>query len=710
MIPSIALDPNRVVHCSRDKIYREPFGALKTSTYVDIVLHVSCRIRTVKFCYSYGLYDFSYNEMTMIPMEDNPERYHVRLRTPSEVGILYYWFCIKGSLSDIEALVVPELRESIPRHPSTGEAYLYYVSSWGNYHGRGKFSFSPARVGAHEDRYPHAYQITVYDKNFVTPEWMKGAMMYQIFPDRYARDTGFSFDAMCHKVEKTERIYHNDWYEDVDINGKPETGYLACDFFGGSLRGIAEHIEDIKKLSVDVLYLNPICEARSNHRYDTADYMNVDPILGGNEAFEYLAAVTKENNIAIILDGVFSHTGADSCYFNKFERYKEPGAFHAAKDGAESRFGSWYSFYRDDSGKLSYDSWWGFPDLPNVNENDLSYRDYILGPKGVLRKWLASGASGIRLDVSDELPDSFIREVRTCVKDASDGNAVVLGEVWEDATNKVSYGNYRDFAFGRTHDTVMGYPFREQVIAFLAGYESANEWNIKMAAARERYPDEMYYCMMNLISSHDVPRAITALAGDKDVSSREAQKATVLTPEQYTKGMALMRLAFAIQVGYIGCPCIYYGDEIGMQGYRDPFNRRTYPWGREDDAQKAQLAFMQTLAALRRNHPVLKTGEYRTLLAKGDMLIFDRYLHANRTDHFGNVITDGARKIVFIINRSENTDIILARGGGDKSGAIRYSQSTWQNEEYEPVARADDYPQHSLLVIHPLSIKVILYY
>ena len=258
----------------------------------------------------------------------------------------------------------------------------------------------------------------------------------------------------------------------------------GCDFYGGSLKGIVEKLDYLKELGINVLYLNPIFEARSSHRYDTADYLNVDPILGGTPAFMSLENACRERGIKIILDGVFSHTGADSKYFNKFDRYEGVGAYKAFNEGEESRYRSWYNFFRNPDGSVGYDSWWGFPDLPNINEDDLSYRNFIFGKDGVVDVWTSRGASGFRLDVSDELPDSFIRQMRQTVKEKTGGEGAVIGEVWEDASNKCSYGSYRDFMLGNTHDAVMGYTFRHILLDFLCGYIDADIANSRFEGFR----------------------------------------------------------------------------------------------------------------------------------------------------------------------------------------------------------------------------------
>ncbi len=643
------------LHSSRVLDYRTPFGAMPSDGSVKLFFDTSVDAENVTFCYTYGLYDFTYHEepMCVADIKADHKRYKVELALPHEPGLLFYWFRFKLPASNPK---FPHEYDGLMEFDfDTCYATLFYVADGDSTNGSGKVYYEPPKVGADEDKYPYAWQITVYDKDFVTPDAIKGAMIYQIFPDRFARDKKFSFKKMVDNSYREERVFHEDWYEDVDIYGKPSTGYLACDFYGGSLEGIIEKLDYIKSLGIDIIYMNPICEARSSHRYDTADYLNVDPILGNNKTLKKLTSKAAKLGIKIIMDGVFSHTGADSKYFNKFDRYEGVGAYKSYAESLESNFRSWYNFYRDEEGGITYDSWWGFPDLPNVNENDLSYRRFIFGKDGVVDTWTKLGASGIRLDVSDELPDGFIRQMRDTLKSCTKGKGILVGEVWEDASNKCSYGSYRDFMFGRTHDSVMGYTFRSSVLAFLNGYISAETFNSQMEGFRERYPAEAYYSIMNLISSHDVPRAFTLFAKPQDSESREEQKLIKVSDEQYEECAKLARMAYAYQVGYIGACCLYYGDEVLMEGYKDPFNRRTYPWDKLTSKQEEELSIVRKIAALRVENPVLRTGAYETLLAEDGAIAFRRFLDDSNKDYFGKEITDGCSQIVLLMNRNSDS-------------------------------------------------------
>ena len=632
-----------VEHASRIETFRKPFGAVPADGTVLLRIEAS-GVSNVTLCYTYGLYNFSYHEEPMRSVSGG--FYETELLLPHEPCLLFYWFRFTASVDD------PNFPEEYKELFGDFETVnLYYSSAGDSRDGEGRLYHEPPRVGVYEDKYPFAYQITVYNKDLKTPDKIKGAIIYQIFPDRFSRDTGFEFKKMENASPRPERIYHEDWYEDVDIDGKPDTGYLACDFYGGSLKGITEKLDYIRSLGVNIIYLNPVCEARSSHRYDTADYLNVDPVLGSNEDLKTLIDEAARRDIGIIIDGVFSHTGADSRYFNKFGRYPGTGAYRSALTGGESEFRSWYNFTSVDGDTAVYDSWWGFPDLPNVNEDDLSYRRFIFGEGGVVDRWTSAGISGIRLDVSDELPDSFIRQMRETLKRKTNGEGILIGEVWEDASNKCSYGSYRDFLLGNSHDSVMGYPFRKIMLDFLKGYADAGLTNDRLEGYRERYPAQNYYSIMNLVSSHDVPRIATELSEESAPDDRALQRGMQIKAAEARHVLNMCKIAFAIAVGYIGSPSIYYGDEVLMEGYKDPFNRRTYPWNKVSKRGESYLSFVKRVARLRSENSCLRTGFYKTLYAEGDIFVFERSLKDGKD--FEGKEGRGASRIVLIVNRGK---------------------------------------------------------
>lgn len=677
-----------MMHASRSDKYRIPFGAMPTDSEVKLFFDCDKSAKSVTLCYTYGLYDMTYHEepMKLSCQDANCDRYEITVKTPHEVGLVFYWFRFMAPAEDSEELLTQ-----------------YYVADPDTTLCEGMVYFEPPHVGVEENKYPYAWQITVYDKDFVTPDKMKGAIVYQIFPDRFSRGETFDLSKIKDDPKHPERVFHRNWYEDVDIKGKPSTGYIACDFFAGSLNGILEKLGYIKSLGVDVIYLNPIFEARSSHRYDTADYLNVDPILGTNEDFVKLTQRADELGIKLVIDGVFSHTGADSKYFNKYGSFAETGAYESYASGKESKFRSWYSFFENEDKTIGYESWWGFPELPNVNENDLSYRKFVFGDDGIVDTWVSRGIGGIRLDVSDELPDSFIRQMRDTLKAKTKGEGILIGEVWEDASNKCSYGSYRDFLFGRTHDSVMGYTFREVVMDFLTGRITAKVADARLEGYRERYPQQAFYCIMNLISSHDVPRALTCLSGAKDAPTREEQQKIHVDSAVYDQAVKLMRMALALQVGYVGATSLYYGDEILMDGYKDPFNRRTYPWGNTSKAQEDELFFARQLLSLRSENDVLRTGFYKTLVADDDFWVFSRFSDDNCCDVFGKAIEKGSKEIVLFINRKDNSGMHVTV---DDTSSISYEPLTSgaiDSQPYIVKANSDrmeiDVPPHSFVFL-----------
>jgi glycosidase len=386
------------------------------------------------------------------------------------------------------------------------------------------------------------------------------------------------------------------------------------DYFQGDLKGIEEKLDYLESLGVTAIYLNPIFEAHSNHRYNTADYNKIDPLLGTNEDFESLAAAAKRRGIAIILDGVFSHTGSDSVYFNKEKRYGDGGAYN----DRNSPFSPWYRFHEFPH---RYDAWWGFLTLPNVNETEPSYLDFICGERGVLRQWLARGAAGFRLDVADELPDEVLDALHDSVK-SYDPDAAIIGEVWEDASNKESYGVRRRYLLGKQLDSVMNYPFMNAVLDYIR-HGSHQAFYGTVMQVLENYPAPAIQALMNSLSTHDTARAITVLAGEElghhDRLWQEQHH--YLRPDQFERGKRLFMLASILQFGLPGIPCVYYGDEAGLAGYKDPFNRVCYPWGHENHDL---IDFIRALGQIRKEHPIFADAAFIPLAFTRDLCAFLR--------------------------------------------------------------------------------------
>ncbi|MBR2134243.1 MAG: glycoside hydrolase family 13 protein [Eubacterium sp.] len=455
--------------------------------------------------------------------------------------------------------------------------------------------------------YDTDFQLTVYDKNFKTPDFLKGGIIYQIFPDRF-------FASGEKKENVPESRVMREWGEEPFWKEEQMNGIWNNDYFGGDLKGIEQKLDYLSQLNVSCIYINPIFEAHSNHRYDTADYEKIDPLLGTQEDLKRLCKKAGEYGISVILDGVFSHTGCDSKYFNMYNRYDTIGAYNSK----DSEYFSWYKFidWPDD-----YHAWWGIKLLPEVIEEDESYREYICGKDGILRKWLRCGIAGWRLDVADELPDIFLDDVRKAVK-AENSEALILGEVWEDATNKFAYGQRRRYLLGDELDCVMNYPFADAILNFVRFGSGAGFENAVMSIV-ENYPPQSLNVLMNHIGTHDTERAITRLAGpDCEGKSRQWQHLhNKLDSFDYLKGVSMLKMASLLQFTLPGVPSIYYGDEIGMQGMKDPFNRACMEW---DNINDELLRWYRRLGEIRHGCRVFKDGEINFVFCEKSAVAYTR--------------------------------------------------------------------------------------
>ncbi len=491
--------------------------------------------------------------------------------------------------------------------------YWYYFSFKSD---KGEFFVTRGEhcIGKISNEVDSCWQQTVYSADYSTPEWLKGGIIYQIFPDRF-----YNSGKEKYKVPD-DRFLCSNWSRQPEYRQiKGEKCVLGNDYYGGDLNGITEKLPYIASLGVNCIYLNPIFEAHSNHRYNTADYMKIDPLLGNEEDLKTLCFKAKEYGIRIILDGVFSHTGDDSVYFNRCNRYDSVGA---ANDKS-SPYYEWFKFkdYPDD-----YEAWWGILTLPETQEENESFCEFITGKNGVLRKWLRCGVSGWRLDVADELPDSFLEKIRLAIKEENK-EFYLLGEVWEDASNKISYGERRKFLLGSQLDSVMNYPFAGEIINFARGGNAEN-LNECICSVMENYPLCSVSVLMNHIGTHDTVRALTVLQnGYPDGKDREWQSKQVLSKEEYESAVEKLLLAAVLQYTLPGVPSVFYGDEAGVQGYGDPFCRASYPWGQED---KRIIEFYKQLGEIRRGSECLKSGGYCSYVLDGSFIVFERFCESDR--------------------------------------------------------------------------------
>lgn len=452
------------------------------------------------------------------------------------------------------------------------------------------------------------WQLTVYDGRGHTPEWFGSGVSYQIFPDRFCRSRIPDPAGMV-----GERTVHENWQDTPDFLPDEQGEIRNRDFFGGDLPGITGKLDYLKGLGVTTVYLNPIFEAASNHRYNTADYLAIDPMLGKEEDFQTLCREAHKRGMRILLDGVFNHTGSVSRYFNADGSYPDVGAAQSA----QSPYYNWYHFSR---WPAEYDAWWGIKTLPAVEENHPDYREFIFGGRdSVVRHWLRCGADGWRLDVADELPDDFIAQLR-CAMEEEKSDALLIGEVWEDGSNKIAYDRRRRYLLGSETHGLMNYPFRTAALQWLCGGDASDFWE-SMETLRENYPPDAYYSAMNFLSTHDTPRILTLLGGEPVPEDKPGRAAARLSPAGYELARRRLMVGAMLLYAFPGSPTVYYGDEAGVQGYEDPLNRRTYPWGQEDERL---LAWYRKLGALRCSRPSLQQGGISYPLAAGGGLAVRR--------------------------------------------------------------------------------------
>jgi len=454
------------------------------------------------------------------------------------------------------------------------------------------------------------YQLTVYDGADQPPRWFGRGVTYQLFPDRFCRSRIPDPQGMV-----GGRWVHQSWEEFPEYRPDQRGEIRNRDFFGGDFRGVMEKLDYLKELGVDTIYFNPIFEAAENHRYGTADYSRVDPMLGTNEDFSRLCDEAHKRGMRVMLDGVFNHTGYVSRYFNGDGFYPDVGA----SQSWDSPYRPWFNFTE---WPKKYESWWGIYTLPAVNEGNPDYRRFIFDAEdSVVRRWLRAGADGWRLDVADELPDDFVHGIHEAAR-AEKPDAVVIGEVWEDGSTKVAYGVRRKHILGGHCDGLMNYPLRNAILAFFQGGRG-EDFVSAMETIRENYPSFAFYSAMNSLGTHDTPRILTLLGagGDFRDQSREWRANFRLSPRQRRRGKDLLRAASLLLFCFPGSPTVYYGDEAGMEGFEDPFNRQTYPWGHED---RELIDWFRALGALRRDHPALGDGDIRYVAGRGPVLAFTR--------------------------------------------------------------------------------------
>lgn len=471
-------------------------------------------------------------------------------------------------------------------------------------------------------------QLLVYD-DFKTPDWIKGGIIYHIFVDRFYKDKIL--------LKDDDITVRNDWGGTPEYWPDEKGEIRNNDFFGGNLEGIMKKLPYLKDLGVTAIYLSPVFEAHSNHKYDTGDYLTIDPMFGTEESLMELCTEASKLEMNVILDGVFSHTGSDSIYFNKTGRYKSLGAY-------QSKLSPYYGWYMFNNWNDDYVCWWNIKTLPAVNKENKDYIDFITGGNGVLNHWQKCGVKGWRLDVADELPDSFLKSLRKCVKE-KDNDVYIVGEVWEDAADKFSYGNLKEYFLGKQLDSVTNYPLRNAIINFIQT-KNCSELYMTMNMIIEKYPPQSVHCLMNILGTHDTSRILTVLGSNVIPESKLEMAKHKLSDDELTEGIRLLKIASLLQMTLPGVPCIYYGDEAGMQGWTDPFNRGCYPWGHENQEIQSHYKF---LGNLRKSSSVFAQGSYRCLVHDNGLFAFERYNNEERLIIAANISSG-----TFTLNLKEN--------------------------------------------------------
>lgn len=563
-----------IIYDSWMESHKKPFGALEIGEDININIEAISDVKEI-----YLILETNEDIKKEIKMENKSNGIFTidKYKFEKENIYFYYFKSIEGETLDVK----------------------YY----------GKSYDCGACVEYHDINYINKYQITVSRKT-ESPKWFKEGILYHIFVDRFNR-TG-----KINNPKKNSFIYAN--WEDTPMYIKnKENEVIRWDFHGGNLKGIISKLNYLKGLGVTVIYLSPIFKSQSNHKYDTGDYKTIDPMFGDEEIFKELIYKASKKGINIILDGVFSHTGDDSIYFNKYGNYDSLGAYQSKN----SKFFSWYNF-KDYPNE--YDCWWGVKSLPNVNEIENSYMDYIIRDKdSVIKKWMNYGVKGWRLDVVDELPSKFLETLKKETLNI-DNESVIVGEVWEDASNKISYSERRKYFLGNQLNGVTGYVFKNIVVEFLKGNINSQDVYNRFMTIKENYPKDAFKSNLNLLGTHDTRRILTELNEEKE----------------------LLKLAVFIQMTFEGVPYVYYGDEAGLIGETDPDNRRTYPWENED---KDILNFYKKIIKERKNNKLLSSGETKFLkLSNQNILGYIRYIKND--------------KILVLINRSNVKEKIEIEG------------------------------------------------
>ncbi|ACB84153.1 bifunctional glycogen debranching protein GlgX/4-alpha-glucanotransferase [Natranaerobius thermophilus] len=670
--------PIKLFHDSHNPLYRKPFGAVSINKEILLRLYIRTtnpkELQVLANCIddqgnkvAYPMYQtgISENDCDQIDYDNGNGSiykeeltgyfYEASIKSPDTPGLFWYTFTVVSN-----------------------ETKVYFGNNQ-------ELSGGPGQESHQE---PLGYQVTVHEQDLQIPNWLKDAVIYQIFIDRF--NNGNEDGTVSNP--KRNSFLHSHWDNSPLYVRDQEGKILRWDFFGGNLEGVRQKLVYLKKLGVSIIYFNPIFEAESNHRYDVGDYHKIDAMIGNNEEFRQFCKEAENMNIKVILDGVFSHTGSNSLYFNKYGSYPSLGAYQSK----ESPYYNWYRFLEHPH---KYESWWGIDNLPNVEEHNPDYQNFIISDdNSVLKHWFRHGAKGWRLDVIDEIPDEFLQNFYQTLK-SQDPESIVIGEVWEDASNKISYDRRRQYLLGKELDSVTNYPLRNIMLDFVLDHNSSQETARRVLSLMENYPEDYFYTAMNLLGSHDVERVLTVL---KDNTPDDLREDLDSIAKKRLKLLTLWQMTFP------GIPSIYYGDEAGLEGYQDPDNRKTYPWGNED---QELVSWFRKLTAIRNHYDVLRTGDFSLVTTVSDsqqdldkdILLYRRKISQNQDRFHQKRLNNTA---VIVLNRNprerKNLKIHISEVTGTNSGQSFVDPL----EDYNIVSTDND--GYLEITLEPLECKLLL--
>jgi cyclomaltodextrinase / maltogenic alpha-amylase / neopullulanase len=573
------MDRMQVIHDSQSLEFRKPFGAVEVGQKVKLSIIVD---RDILVAVQLTLFDGTSLSKGMKKeyLNSGEFKYSVEIDTSNTLGLLEYYFILID-----------------------GYDRLYYGNNDEHLGGIGQiYNFNPV-----------PYQVTIYEKSYV-PDWYKEGVVYQILIDRFCNGNE---DNAINSPKENSFIYGK--WDDSPMYIKDNMGRIArWDFYGGNIKGIINKLDYIKSLGANIIQLSPVFKSSSCHKYDTGNYELIDEMFGTNDEFKELCKIAESKGIKIILEAVLSYTSSDSKYFNKLGNYDDIGAYNSPN----SKYYDWYKFVKY---PYQYESWWGINERPNIKVMEKSYINYIIKNKNsIIKKWMDVGVSGWRLNVIDELPDEFIELIRKRMQ-VINKETVLLGDIWDDASNKVSYSKRRKYLQGNEVQAVTNYPLRESLINFTKGYISSHRLKQKVMSLYENYPRESFYGNINIAGTNDTERILTVL--DENIE--------------------LLRLLVVIQFTLPGVPLVYYGDETGLKGGKEPDNRRSYPWGNED---KNIIEFYKEIANIRNNENGLKKGDINIYETDSDVFAFERNCENEKIVVLVNVSKE--QKIIKDINLS----------------------------------------------------------